>query len=140
MTHKNMSFARGTLLFFSLLIGMFAFSPAQAQEGHPMAGSWVGDWGLGDGKRNRVVVILEWTGQALTGVINPGPNAIPVKSATVDPMKWSLQLEAEGRDAQGQQVAYRLEGVIDDLGTYNRTLSGSWSMNGAQGDFSITRQ
>lgn len=122
-----------SLLFFSA-------SGAMAQEGHPMSGSWVGDWALGDGKRNRVVVVLEWTGETITGVINPGPDAIPVKAATVDPSEWRLQLQAEGRDAQGRTVVYSIDGVLDNLGTYNRTLTGSWNVNSEQGDFSITRQ
>ena len=118
----------------------FGSSAAMAQEGHPMSGSWVGDWAIGDGKRNRVVVVLEWTGETLTGVINPGPDAIPVKSATVDPSEWRLQLQAEGRDAQGRTLTYTLDGVLDNLGTYNRTLAGSWTVNSEKGDFSLTRQ
>jgi hypothetical protein len=125
-------------VFLALLI--FSAVGARAQEGHPMSGSWVGDWALAGGKRNRVVVVLEWTGQTITGVINPGPNAIPLKSASVDPTEWRLQLEAEGRDAEGQMVTYTIDGVIDDLGTYNRTLSGTWNVNSEKGDFSITRQ
>lgn len=133
--HKSLTRAG---VFLSLLF--FSAAGALAQEGHPMSGSWVGDWALGDGKRNRVVVVLEWTGETITGVINPGPNAIPVTSATVDPTEWRLQLQAEGRDANGRTVAYSLDGVLDNLGTYNRTLTGSWNMNSEKGDFSITRQ
>lgn len=137
MNKLRKSFTLTSILLSTLLSGVMA---VQAQEGHPMAGSWVGDWGLSDGQRNRVVVILEWTGQEITGVINPGPHAVPVTAATVDAAEWSLHLEAEGSDAQGQKVAYTIDGVIDDLGTYNRTLSGSWKANSAEGDFSITRQ
>ena len=105
-----------------------------------MSGSWVGDWGTGATNRNRVVVILEWTGAEITGVVNPGPNAIPIKSASVDPTAWSLHFEAEGKDAKGTAVSYTVDGVIDDLGTYNRTLAGSWNVGTTKGDFSITRQ
>ena len=133
--HKSLTRA---CIFLSLLF--FSAAGAIAQEGHPMSGSWVGDWALGDGKRNRVVVVLEWTGETITGVINPGPDAIPVKSASVDPTGWRLQLQAEGRDAEGRTLVYSIDGVIDNLGTYNRTLSGSWNVNSRKGDFSITRQ
>lgn len=125
-------------VFLALLF--FGSAGAQAQEGHPMSGSWVGDWALGDGKRNRVVVVLEWTGETITGVINPGPHAIPVTAATVDPSEWRLQLQAEGRDAEGRTLVYTIDGVLDNLGTYNRTLAGSWNVNSDKGDFSITRQ
>jgi len=33
-----------------------------------------------------------------------------------------------------------LDGKLDDLGTYNRSLNGSWSVDGRTGTFSITRQ
>ena len=105
-----------------------------------MAGSWVGDWGLDAANRHRVVVILEWSGEEITGVVNPGPNAIPLSSSSVDPMKWSLHFVANGKDASGAAVSYDVEGTIDDLGTYNRTLAGTWKVNGQSGDFSITRQ
>jgi hypothetical protein len=118
------------------MLATFSF----AQEGHPMSGSWVGDWGTSASNRHRVVLVLEWSGSEVTGVVNPGANAIPIKSSSVDPMKWSLHFVAEGRDPSGAAVTYEAEGTIDDLGTYNRTLSGTWKVNGQTGDFSITRQ
>ena len=123
-------------LFVCFTLGL----PALAQEGHPMAGSWVGDWGPTPSQRNRVVVVLDWTGSALVGTINPGPNAIPVKVARVNPSDWSLHMEADAKDAQGRAVTYVIDGKIDDLGTYNRTIAGTWRVGGAEGNFSITRQ
>lgn len=115
-------------------------SPVLAQEGHPMSGSWVGDWGPTPAQRNRVIVVLDWTGSALVGTINPGPNAIPVRVATVNPKDWSLHMEADTTDAQGRAVTYVIDGKINDLGTHNRTIAGTWRVNGAEGRFSITRQ
>jgi hypothetical protein len=134
---------RGTALAAKAIVCLvFSLVPffSLAQEGHPMSGSWVGDWGTGTTNRNRVVVILEWTGSEITGVVNPGPNAIPIKSANVDPTAWRLHFEAEGKDAKGSMVSYTVDGAIDDLGTYNRTLAGSWNVGNTKGDFSITRQ
>lgn len=111
-----------------------------AQEGHPFSGSWVGDWGSGPDQRNRVVVVLEWTGTELTGTINPGPDAIPIRVATVDPGDWSVHIEADAPDANGQAVTYVIDGSIDDLGTYNRSIAGTWNAGSTPGDFSITRQ
>lgn len=105
-----------------------------------MSGSWIGDWGPNPNQRNRVVVVMEWTGKELAVVINPGPNAIPVKVARVDPTDWSLHLEAEGKDAEGRAVTYVIDGTIDDLGTYNRSIAGTWNAGATKGDFSITRQ
>jgi hypothetical protein len=105
-----------------------------------MSGSWIGDWGPNPTDRTRVVVVMEWTGKALMGTINPGPNAIPFKVATVNPDDWSVHIEAEGKDAKGQPVTYVIDGSIDDLGTYNRSIAGTWNAGAVKGDFSITRQ
>ena len=51
-----------------------------------------------------------------------------------------LHIEAEGRDAEGRAVSYVIDGALDDLGTYNRTLAGTWNVGDTEGDFSITRQ
>ncbi len=124
----------------SLIVCFTLASLAFAQEGHPMSGSWVGDWGPTQAQRNRVVVVLDWTGSALVGTINPGPNAIPVRVATVNPRDWSLHMEADAKDAQGRAVTYVIDGKIDDVQSYNRTIAGTWRVGGAEGNFSITRQ
>ena len=105
-----------------------------------MTGSWVGDWGTSTQDRHRVVVIIEWTDARLHATINPGPDAIQANVATANPEDWSLHLEATGRDSRGRAVNYVVDGTIDDLGTYNRTLAGTWNVDGNPGDFSITRQ
>jgi hypothetical protein len=113
---------------------------AHAQEGHPMSGVWVGDWTLNGAEQKRVVVVLDWIGTELSGTINPGPNAIAIKAATVNPDDWSVHLEADARNSQGQPVTYVIEGKLDDLGTYNRSLAGTWNVGDEPGTFSITRQ
>lgn len=123
-------------LFVCLTLASSAF----AQEGHPMSGSWVGDWGPTPAQRNRVVVVLDWNGSALVGTINPGPKAIPVKVATANPKDWSLHMEADATDAQRRAVTYIIDGKIDDVQSYNRTISGTWRIGGTEGTFSITRQ
>ena len=129
------------LRFVSQICITFLFmSGAQAQEGHPMSGVWVGDWTLQGGQPQRVVVVLDWQGTELAGTINPGPKAIPIKSAVVNPADWSLHVEADAPGNQGQSVKYVIDGKLDDLGTYNRSLAGSWNVGAEQGTFSITRQ
>ena len=115
-------------------------SVSRAQEGHPMSGVWVGDWGVDGAERSRVVVVLEWEGAELSGTINPGPDAIPIKVAAVNPAEWSLHLEAEGKSREGQALPYVIDGKLDDLGTYNRSIAGSWNIGTEKGSFSITRQ
>lgn len=130
-----------TVALTSLIFFMFVtLAAAIAQEGHPMTGSWVGDWGLTPAERNRVVVVIEWTGSELVGSINPGPNAIPIRTATADPSDWSLHAEADATNDGGQPVTYVIDGTIDDLLKYNRTITGTWQVGETVGDFSITRQ
>jgi hypothetical protein len=111
-----------------------------AQEGHPMSGSWIGDYGPTKDQRTRVVVVMDWTGKDLVVTINPGPNAVPAKVVRVDPNDWALHVEADGKDASGQPVKWVIDGTIDDLGTYNRSIVGTWVAGTVKGDFSITRQ
>ena len=134
---KTKTVAQAAISLFACFIFSFL---ANAQEGHPMTGSWVGDWGPNAQERHRVVVIMEWTGKEITGTINPGPNAIPIKKATVDPVEWSIHIEANGVDSEGRPAPFVIDGKLDDLGTYNRTLSGTWNVGKVPGTFSITRQ
>jgi hypothetical protein len=128
------------VLWAGFLAGFGHIVPVAGQEGHPMDGSWVGDWGLNSQDRHRVVIIMEWDISGLVGTINPGNEAIPFDTAVANPDDWSLYAEAEGVDAEGRPVTYIIEGAIDDLGTYNRTIAGTWMVGSNTGDFSITRQ
>jgi hypothetical protein len=123
-----------------LVLGLALGLPTIAQEGHPMAGSWVGDFGPTKDQRTRVVVAMDWTGKDLAVTINPGPNAIKPKVVRVNPVDWSVHIEADGKDAQGRPAPYVIDGKIDDLGTYNRSIIGTWNVGATNGDFSITRQ
>src|SRR6185503_7795923 len=54
-----------------LLLAAALALPAAAQYGHPLKGSWSGDWGPTKDNRTRVLLDINWDGKALTGVINP---------------------------------------------------------------------
>jgi len=122
------------------LMAVLFVMPARVQEGHPMTGSWVGYWGPSATEQHRVVIELKWTGKQLVGTINPGPKAIPMKVATVNPADWSLHAEADAKDDQGRSITYVIDGKIDDLGTYNRSIAGTWNAGNVKGEFKITRQ
>jgi hypothetical protein len=110
-----------------------------AQYGHPLKGTWSGDWGPNKETRHRLLLELHWDGQAVTGTINPGPNAVPLRTATLDPSTWSVRLEAEGAGPNGTKVRYLVEGKLENLGSYYRTLSGTWTQGTERGDFRVTR-
>jgi hypothetical protein len=75
-----MKYMRLTLLAAAILLTVSAL----AQEGHPLDGTWYGDFGGTTGPRRDLTVIMNWDGKAVTGTVNPGKNAVPIKSVTVD--------------------------------------------------------
>jgi len=131
--------AKGFLLVCLLGCLTLAVS-ALAQEGHPLKGSWLGDWGPSKTDRNQVVIIMDWDGKQITGQINPGPNAVPFTKATLDPKGWMVHLEADAKGVGGKPVHYVIDGKIENLGLYNRSIVGTWNHDDVKGDFKITRQ
>src|SRR5205809_1884229 len=91
-----------TTCLFCLLVSLAITISAVAQEGHPLTGVWYGDYGTTAAQRSHLTVELAWDGKNVTGIINPGPEAIPVKVATLDSSKWTVHLEADGKDEKGQ--------------------------------------
>lgn len=118
---------RAHLIWIAALL--FLATPL-AQEGHPLTGTWSGDWGPAADKRTRITLVMNWDGKAITGQINPGPDALALTRVTVDYATWTVRIEAKGLVAEGR---------IDDLGSWHRTLSGTWTQNGAKGAFTLTR-
>ena len=113
---------------------------AIAQEGHPLKGSWLGEWAGNATHGDNILLILDWDGSAITGMINPGTDNIPVGKASLDPKGWVVKIEAEGKDKAGAAVRYVIEGRIEDLELPNRSIVGSWSSNNGRGTFTASRQ
>jgi hypothetical protein len=111
---------------------------AFAQEGHPLTGSWHGEWSPSAGQKSRIVMALKWDTKVVTGTLNPGPRSGPVK-VTLDPEKWMVHFEADAKDQAGNPVHIVADGKMDNIGSYNRTITGTWTQGAAKGDFKITR-
>jgi hypothetical protein len=121
------------------LVASFA-AALPAQEGHPVVGTWYGDWGSSPQQRNDVTVIMTWDGKAIGGMIDPGPDAAPIKTATLDSGAWTVHIEAERPAKAGNAaVRYVIDGKLSNLGSYNRTLAGTWTQGATKGDFKLTR-
>ena len=127
-------------LWVCVLACLMMVISAFAQEGHPLKGTWLGDWGPNKNDRNQITVVMDWDGKQITGQIDPGPNAIPLKNATLEPKGWVVHFEADAKNAAGQPVHYVVDGKIENLGLYNRSIVGTWSHDNVKGDFRLQRQ
>ena len=130
---------RAFIIILTLSIATLCGGAAVAQEGHPLKGSWVGEWGPSKQHSDDLLMVLNWDGKAITGNINPGPNAVPIQKASLDADKWLVHLEADGKDASGKVVRYLVDGKLENIGAYSRVLSGTWSEGGTKGDFKVVR-
>jgi hypothetical protein len=110
------------------------------QEGHPLKGSWLGEWQGNSVHGDNILLILDWDGKAITGMINPGTDNIPLKAASLEPNGWVVKLEADGKDKDGSTVRYVIEGKIENLELPNRSITGTWSSNKGRGAFTASRQ
>ena len=121
-----------------LALGVLASSGAQ--EGHPLKGSWLGEWQGNSVHGDDILLILDWDGKAITGMINPGTDNMPLTRASLEPNGWAVRLEAEGKDKDGSAVRYVIEGKLENLELPNRSLNGTWSSNKGRGAFTASRQ
>ena len=124
------------LICFS--IGLF-FVSGVAQEGHPLTGTWAGDWAPSATQRTHLTVVMNWDGKKVSGVINPGPDAIPIGNVSLDPTNWTVRIEAERKDQSGKISRIQAEGKIEDVLSAHRKLEGTWSDGSSKGDFSLIR-
>lgn len=120
----------------ALALPMTAFG----QEGFPLDGTWRGDWRPTPADRTPVVLVMKWDGTNINGMINPGPDSAPFTVAVLNPENWTVHIEAEDRDDAGNPVTVVIDGQLDDLGSYNRTLEGTWRRGDVEGDFRIARE
>lgn len=131
-----------------VLVGVLALSLAmfagavrtEAQEGHPLKGSWIGTWGPAKSHAADLVVILNWDGKAITGTLNPGVDDVPIKNATLNPDTWMFRFEADVKEKAGTVLNYVIEGKIENLAFPNRTVTGTWKNQRESGKFKISRQ
>jgi hypothetical protein len=108
---------------------------ATAQEGHPLKGSWLGTWESNDVHGEFVLLILDWDGEKISGMINPGTDNIEIREASLNPDGWVVTFEAASDD-----VRYEIEGRIENLELPDRSIVGTWRREGSSGAFEVSRQ
>ena len=145
------------------LIGLMSFLLAStsvlAQEGHPVKGTWVGHWGPALTVQSRIVLVIDHDGRTMSGVYQPGPNAVPLKVARLDitpgtpsPKRgvpavlpiFKVYFEVDAKDAKGNPVAIVAEGTMHNTALPNRWIEGTWTQTSGgkavKSEFKITRQ
>ena len=135
------------------LVAMLAVAlPALAQFGHPLKGTWSGEWWITKGNENRVLLEFTWDGKELKGVLNPGPNAAPMQKLTLqtpsDPFgagavskagdPWPLHFEADVKDQSGKVVHHVVDGKLQNIGAYRKFITGTWMAGNQKGEFKVT--
>lgn len=105
-------------------------------QGHPLKGSWLGDWGPSKTSRTPVVIEMDWDGKVISGTIDPGAAGVKFTKADLNPANWTVHFEAVA--AGGARIV--IDGKIENLDALNRSISGTWMQGNQKGDFKITRQ
>ncbi|HLH44262.1 MAG TPA: hypothetical protein VKV74_14835 [Bryobacteraceae bacterium] len=124
---------------FRLAAILLALAPLFAQEGHPLVGSWHGDWGPNAKDRTDITLILNYDGKNVVGMINPGPDVAKLQNAALDASNWGVHFEADLKDRTGKLVHIIADGKLEDVTSARRRIVGAWSQGGVKGDFKITR-
>ena len=124
---------------FCLLLCIAVATPYFAQEGHPLTGTWSGDWGTSPkGERNHTTLILTFDGKNVTGLVDPGPDSANVKSITLDSTKWTVRMEYDLKDKSGKPVPFIVNAKLENASSRpNRMIVGTFTHGSVKGDFKI---
>ena len=122
-----------------LVAGLLIALSASAQEGHPLKGSWIGEWKGNQASGEFLFLVLDWDGKKISGTINPGTDDMVIKSATLNPENWTVHIEADGK-AKDKPVSYQLDGKIVNLELPARSIVGTWKSQNGSGALEVVRQ
>ena len=109
---------------------------ANAQEGYPLDGTWRGEHPAAGGGTSTVVIVFEWDGKKLNGVVNPGPDQFQITNVELIPDGWKVKIAAKSK--AGAAVAY--DAALSDIGKYDRHLNGTWTEGGQKYTVRMTRE
>jgi hypothetical protein len=119
---------------------MAPVTPLHAQEGHPLVGSWHGDWGPAESlDRKDLTVIMDWDGTSVTGLVNPVTDRAGLENARLDSSDWTVHFEVDLRSESGGTIRCVADGRLDRLGSDRRTLEGTWVCGDLRAAFRLTR-
>jgi hypothetical protein len=124
---------------FSAAFVLVALPLAFAQEGHPLRGTWHGNWGADGKQRTDVTLVMDWDGKEVTGILNPGLRSSPLQKAVLDAPNLMFHFEVDVKDRTGGVSHAVVDAKIEDLTNMHRKLVGTWTQGGVKGDFKATR-
>jgi hypothetical protein len=116
-------------------LGLWLTMAVQSQEGFPLDGTWRGEWGP-TGSKTAVVIVMKWDGTSVSGMINPGRNVVRFNGPVLEPSDWTVHIEAQSAD--GQPIV--IDAKLEDLGSYSRTMTGTWQQAGVDQPFKMARE
>jgi hypothetical protein len=125
---------KAVLAFLLLLAGLA--NSTLAQEGYPLDGTWRGFWGTPGGEETLTVIVMNWDGENINGRINPGRNMIFFEQASLDPDNWEVRFTSSSKT--GETIVF--EGVLENIGAYDRTITGTWTIAGVENQLVLTRE
>jgi hypothetical protein len=125
------------LVLLSLFVALSVVIPTVAQEGHPLTGTWLGEWGP---MEEQITIVMNWNGKTrmMEGQFNPGPNKMPLK-ITLDSSKWTVHLETVFKDDDGKTAPVVADGKLENVGSYKRFITGTWTQGNQKGNFKLGR-
>jgi hypothetical protein len=108
---------------------------ADSGHGHPVKGTFVGDWGPSANAQDSFLLEMDWDGKNIIGTINPGPEGVPITRAELNLTDWSLHIE-------GGMGADRvvLDGKFENISWLGRSLAGTYVRGNQRGTFRVNRQ
>ena len=124
-----------------LLVVLAITVSALAQEGHPLSGTWSGDWGASakEQDRTQTTIIMSWDGKKISGLVDPGPDSAQIRVGTLDSAKmWTVHLEFDKKDKAGKLVPFIVDAKLENASSrVNRMLVGTFTHGALKGDFKI---
>ena len=125
---------KAALSFFVLLMSLGG--SLQAQEGYPLDGTWRGFWSVPNGEETLVVIVMNWDGENINGRINPGRNMVFFEDASLDPENWMVGFTSTAKT--GEPIVF--EGTLENIGAYDRTITGTWTIAGVENQLVLIRE
>jgi len=123
------------LVCLVLMVALLAACASKSTSSNAVpSGTWSGDYGPDSDHRDPVTLDLRWEDASLRGIVHAGPRSLDISKASFKPDTGAISIEFDAQ-ANGRTVHYSVDGKLEG----NR-ITGTWSRDGQQGDFRVTKQ